>query len=67
MEKTIKVKGMHCKSCEMLLKDSLSEISGVDVLSVDSRKGEVAVKYAEGKTLDSIHETIKKEGYRVIS
>lgn len=30
MEKTIKVSGMHCKSCEMLLTDSISEIKGVE-------------------------------------
>ncbi len=66
MEKMIKIKGMHCRSCEMLLKDSISEISGVEVLSADSRKGAVTVRYDQDKTLDSIHETIKKEGYRVI-
>ncbi len=67
MEKIIKVKGMHCKSCEVLLTDSLTELDRVEVVSADSRKGEVVVKYNDDKTLNRIHETIKKEGYRVIN
>ncbi|MDO8553383.1 MAG: heavy metal-associated domain-containing protein [Candidatus Micrarchaeota archaeon] len=67
MEKTIKIKGMHCKSCEVLLKDCISDISGAEVLGADSRKGEVVVRYNNDETLNSINETIKKEGYRVIN
>ena len=67
MEKTIKVNGMHCKSCEVLLRDSLAEIIGVEVLNADSRKGIVTVRYAQDKTLDSIREIIKKEGYKVVN
>lgn len=68
MEKTIKVNGMHCKSCEMLLTDSLSEIPDVEVLKADSKKGEIVVKYSgDSKTLDSIQKAIAKEGYQVIA
>lgn len=66
MEKIIKVKGMHCKSCEIVLKDSISEIKGVEVLKADSKKGEISVKYTPPNILDLIQKTIEKGGYKVI-
>ena len=29
MKKTLKVKGMHCKSCDILVEDSLSDLEGL--------------------------------------
>ncbi|OGM74512.1 copper-translocating P-type ATPase [Candidatus Woesebacteria bacterium RIFOXYB1_FULL_38_16] len=31
--------GMHCKSCELLIKDELANISGVEIVSVDHKTG----------------------------
>ena len=67
MEKIIKVKGMHCKSCEMLLTDSISEIKGIEKVSADSKKGEVVVNYSNESLINEIKKTIEKEGYKVIS
>ena len=66
MEKTLKVTGMHCKSCEMLLNDSLSEIKGVEKVSADSQKGTVTLKYSDESIIESVKNTIKKEGYTVV-
>lgn len=56
------VEGMHCKSCEMLIRGELEE-NGVKV----SFKGnELTVEFDEKKiTLDKIKEIIKEEGYKV--
>lgn len=67
MEKIIKVNGMHCKSCEMLLSDSISEINGIEKVSADSKKGEIKVTYKSETILTEVKKTIEKEGYRVMS
>ncbi len=65
MEKTINVEGMHCKSCELLLADSISEIKGVERVSADSKEGTVTVEYKEESVFEIIRRTIEKEGYTV--
>ncbi|MBI2665872.1 heavy-metal-associated domain-containing protein [Candidatus Woesearchaeota archaeon] len=64
MKQTIlTVKGMHCKSCEVLIKDALEEL-GVNSCSVDHKKGTVAVNFDEKKvSLEQIKHIIKNEGY----
>ena len=60
----LNVKGMHCKSCEVLLKDSLEEIPDVQVLKADHKKGFLEVEYPKEK-IEQIKDVIKKEGYSV--
>ena len=62
----LKVTGMHCKSCETLIKDGLSEIEGVEKIDVFSSKGTAMVDYDETKTSEyAIKSAIRKEGYGV--
>lgn len=64
MKQKIRVKGMHCKSCETLIADSLEEM-GVKA-KADHKKGEVEVTYDESKvSINSIKTAIAKEGYKV--
>ena len=66
MQKTFRVKGMHCKSCEMLIADSLEEL-GVDYVKASFKDGKVEVGFDESRIPDKkIREIIKKEGYEVI-
>ena len=60
----LNVKGMHCKSCEVLLKDSLEEIPDVQVLKADHKKGFLEVEHPKEK-IQQIKDLIKKEGYSV--
>ena len=66
MEKMLKVTGMHCKSCEMLLTDSISEIKGIGKVSADSKKGMVTIGYEDESVLGAVKKIIEKEGYKVI-
>jgi len=62
---TIKVNGMHCRSCEMLIVDSLNDL-GIGKVEVSHQKGEVKVEFDESKvTLEQIKDAIKKEGYKI--
>lgn len=62
METKLKISGMHCASCEMLIKDSLEDIGIEDV---SFQKNEMKVSYKDDSELERIKETIKKEGYDV--
>ncbi|MFN7991830.1 MAG: heavy metal-associated domain-containing protein [Candidatus Micrarchaeia archaeon] len=65
MDKTIKVSGMHCRSCEMLLTDSISEIKGVRQVTADFKKNSVTVSVDDESLLGSVKKAIEKEGYKV--
>jgi copper chaperone CopZ len=61
----LNVMGMHCSSCEMLVKDALEE-SGASNVVVSHKKGLVDVEFDEKKLNEStIRALIKKEGYNV--
>lgn len=69
MEKIIKVKGMHCNSCALLLKDVISEINGVSVVSADYKTGSLKVRFSEvlnDYLFSKIKSAIEKEGYEVV-
>ena len=65
MNKKLKVKGMHCASCEVLIKDSLQEI-GVSA-DVNVPAGEVILKNFDEKKMDmkKIIHAIEENGYTV--
>ncbi len=64
MEKTYKVQGMHCKSCEMLLTDSLEE-AGIKVKSISHVSGVLKVEWKGDKEAEC-KAIIQKEGYKVV-
>ncbi|MDP3728925.1 MAG: heavy-metal-associated domain-containing protein [bacterium] len=61
----LKVEGMHCKSCEVLIKEELEDAGATDV-QVSASKGTVIATVDEKKlTEKKVQEIIKKEGYKV--
>ena len=65
MKKTFNVVGMHCASCEVLLKDILTE-EGAKKVDVSWKKGKVEIDYDESKLADAkIKQLIENEGYKV--
>ncbi|MFH0737180.1 MAG: heavy metal-associated domain-containing protein [Candidatus Micrarchaeota archaeon] len=66
MEKTMKVEGMHCRSCEMLLMDVISEIRGAHGVKADSKKGTVTVIAADQSAIEEAEKAIGDEGYKVV-
>lgn len=62
--KTVSIKGMHCKSCELLIGDELKNIKGVSAVDINHRSG-LATIHFEGKHLnhaDVVH-AVKQAGY----
>jgi copper chaperone CopZ len=67
MEKTFKVTGMHCPSCEMLIKDDLDDI-GVKVKKISHKEGIVEVEFDSKKVTEiKIKTIIEHEGYKVVN
>lgn len=65
MKKTLKIDGMHCHSCEVLLSDVIEE-TGARVLSANQVKGEIVIDVSEEQLMPEIKKAVEKEGYRVI-
>lgn len=67
MKQELTVKGMHCKSCVMLVTDSLEELGAKDIkIDLNEKKqiAKIILDYA-GKKEDVVA-AIVKEGYTVV-
>ncbi|MBU0460349.1 MAG: cation transporter [Nanoarchaeota archaeon] len=64
-EINLKIKGMHCNSCAMLIADALEDL-GVKKSKIDAKSGKAVIEFDEKKiTAEKIKQAIKKEGYKV--
>jgi len=63
---TVHVHGMHCTSCEMLLKHDFKKIKGVDVHDISHKKGTIDLSYVDEASLKQVHSIIKERGYEVL-
>lgn len=64
MKQTFKVAGMHCASCEKILKMDIGEIKGVKSVKADAVKGTVEVE-GDGYSVAEIKKAITQNGYKV--
>ena len=66
---TLRITGMHCQSCELLLERALKKIPGILAADVDHRTG-MATITANTKNLppeSAIEHAVEKAGYRLAS
>lgn len=65
IKKKLKIEGMHCTSCSMLIDGELEDLTGVKSAKTSYHKGECEVEFDETEvSLDQVLEAIKKTGYR---
>lgn len=65
-EKKIFIRGMHCRSCEILLEDALRAVPNVTSVSVDHRAGTALLGYgASAPSGREIERTVRANGYAV--
>jgi len=63
---TIPVKGMHCRSCEILVENNLKKITGVSRAEVNYKTGKADIFYNNNlPASDSIKKSIKNAGYDI--
>ncbi len=70
MQKLVKLKidGMHCTSCETLIKDELGEVKGVSDIIVNAKSGEGSVIVdTEMSSLNDLISAVEKAGYKAVS
>ena len=60
------IKGMHCRSCELLVEENLKEIGGVSKVEVDHAKGQATVHYTgDEPSAKELAAAVKEAGYEV--
>lgn len=67
-KKQIKVfiKGMHCRSCELLLEDRLKEVDRIKSVDVNYKTGRALIGYEKGTpNMYAIKNTISEAGYEL--
>jgi len=67
MNKTsVSIKGMHCKSCEILIEDELKRIPNVNKVDISHKTG-IAEIYYKGPVLENFEVTqaVKNAGYEI--
>jgi copper chaperone CopZ len=62
----LKVAGMHCASCEMLLKDELSEIENVKTVDSDHKTGTVTIGHEGSLDMGKVNAAITELGFNII-
>jgi len=63
--KTIPIKGMHCKSCTIIVADKLNKIPGVKHTSVSLKTNSATISFTDEPTELQIDQAIDKAGYIV--
>ncbi len=69
MKKKIHIKGMHCKSCEVLLEKEIRKIKGIEINHISHKKGEIEIEHHDSLPLPikSIRHAVSQLGYQVVS
>lgn len=65
-QQSVKIQGMHCRSCELLLEDDLGQLPGVTRVTANFKKGEaIIVSDGTGPDTSTIEQVVMKAGYRL--
>lgn len=65
IKKTLYIKGMHCTSCEMLIKQWTQKIDGVKVDSISANTGKMSIEIPNEDILPQIEKAIRDLWYQV--
>ncbi len=62
----ILIRGMHCRSCELLMEESLRQVKGVEKTEVNYRAGKAEVFYDKKEpTEEALRRAVKDAGYDI--
>ena len=62
----LKVQGMTCSSCEVLIERKLRKVPGVEKVKVSLAKEEAAVECADHVQVEELQDAVKDKGYTLI-
>jgi uncharacterized protein len=62
---TVDIKGMHCRSCEILLEQNIGEVPGVTKVRSNHKKGIAEIEYSHEPSRAQIERAVNDAGYTV--
>ena len=62
---TVCVRGMHCESCDILVKDKFNELKNVEKVEADYHTSMAKITYTGELDKDALNEKIKQYGYEI--
>jgi copper chaperone CopZ len=66
-KKTMKIAGMECPNCAMILERMEDKVDGVKMVEASYHKGEMKIEFDEAKiNEDQIKAEVKRLGYEVM-
>ena len=67
INKTLKIKGMHCASCAAIITNKVSKLSGVDSITVNFATEKALVSFnGDGVSIQQMNNEIEKLGYTFV-
>jgi sulfite exporter TauE/SafE/copper chaperone CopZ len=65
-KKILKIRGMHCKSCEILIEKNIKKINGVESVKADYKKGVAEIFYKNNNiSQDEFIFAVQNAGYEI--
>jgi len=64
-ELKVKIKGMHCGSCEVLIEQRWKKLEGIHGVKVNYARGEATIHCSEAPSLEALHDAVKTQGYQI--
>ncbi|MDP3769585.1 MAG: sulfite exporter TauE/SafE family protein [Candidatus Sungbacteria bacterium] len=61
----LKIHGMHCASCEVLIERKFKKVAGVENVHVSHHNGKAEVLYSKELNLYELNNLVKSDGYHV--
>ena len=61
----LKVHGMHCASCEVLVERKFKKVAGVEKVNVNHSNGHAEILYSKELNLNELNNLVKQDGYHV--
>ncbi len=65
MKTIVPIKGMHCRSCEVIIGDELRKIPSIRKIDISYRKSQAVIFSDNSLTQEEIKEAIERAGYEV--
>lgn len=64
MKEIIKIKGMHCRSCEVMIEDKIKDVKGINKVFANSKKGTATI-YGGNYDRSALADAVKEAGYEI--
>ncbi|GIW64400.1 MAG: hypothetical protein KatS3mg092_0333 [Patescibacteria group bacterium] len=64
--KKLKIKGMHCPSCNILVKDKFSQVKNIEKIIADYKTQEAKIYYQGDVSIQKLNQLIKPFGYEIV-